>query len=232
MLNDYLSDLRLLEVLGLIMLGLTLLWITISGTSSLIQHWRRPKRPDAPAPLPADDREDFIRDQRPEEPDKREMPLPAPFQSEQTDDCAMPAVQTENSDEWPSMEQPQTTELVSVVAAPEDSSNLDSPPSETVVSEKQDVKPECVPVPDIRWRRSMTLPDYKKTFLVRVDYDLRASLYVSAPTKRKILEVLKKIGGERLTATSYVDNILRHHLEMFRDEINCIHQEQNYHNIV
>lgn len=59
----------------------------------------------------------------------------------------------------------------------------------------------------------------------------RASLYVSAPTKRKILEVLK-IGGERLTATSYVDNILRHHLEMFRDEINCIHQEQNYHNIV
>ena len=71
----------------------------------------------------------------------------------------------------------------SVVAAPEDSSNLDSPPSETVVSEKQDVKPECVPVPDIRRRRSMTLPDYKKTFLVRVDYDLRASLYVSAPTK-------------------------------------------------
>ena len=148
------------------------------------------------------------------------------------DDCAMPAVQTENSDGWPSMEQPQTTELVSVVAAPEDSSNLDSPPSDTVVSEKQDVKPKCVPVPDIRWRRSMTLPDYKKTFLVRVDYDLRASLYVSAPTKRKILEVLKKIGGERLTATSYVDNILRHHLEMFRDEINCIHQEQNYHNIV
>ena len=230
--NDYLSDLPLLEMLGLIMLGLTLLWTTISGISSLIQHWRRPKRPDAPAPLPANEREDFIRDRRREEPDRREMPLPAPFLSEQTDDCTMPAVQTENSDGWPSMEQPQTTELVSVVAAPEDSSNLDSPPSETVVSEKQDVKPECVPVPDIRWRRSMTLPDYKKTFLVRVDYDLRASLYVSAPTKRKILEVLKKIGGERLTATSYVDNILRHHLEMFRDEINCIHQEQNYHNIV
>ena len=120
----------------------------------------------------------------------------------------------------------------SVVAAPEDSSKPDSPPSGMVVSERQDVKPESAPVPDIRRRRSMTLPDYKKTFLARVDYDLRASLYVSAPTKRKILEVLKKIGGERLTATSYVDNILRHHLEMFRDEINRIHQEQNYHNII
>ena len=31
--------------------------------------------------------------------------------SEQPDDCAMPAVQTENSDGWPSMEQPQTTDL-------------------------------------------------------------------------------------------------------------------------
>ena len=82
----------------------------------------------------------------------------------------------------------------SVVAAPEDSSNPDSQSSETVVSERQDVKPERAHVPDIRRRRSMTLPDYKKTFLVRVDYDLRASLYVSAPTKRKILEVLKKIG--------------------------------------
>ena len=110
----------------------------------------------------------------------------------------------------------------SVVAISEDSSNPDSHPSE----------PESASVPDIRRRRSMTLPDYKKTFLVRVDYDLRASLYVSAPTKRKILEVLKKIGGERLTATSYVDNILRHHLEMFRDQINRIHQEQNYHNII
>ena len=86
MLNDYLSDLRLLKMLGLIMLGLTLLWITISGISSLIQHWRRPKRPDAPAPLPADDREDFIRDRKREEPNKREMPLPNPFLPLRSDD--------------------------------------------------------------------------------------------------------------------------------------------------
>lgn len=50
----------------------------------------------------------------------------------------------------------------SVVAAPEDSSNPNSQPSETVVSERQDVKPERAHVPDIRRRRSMTLPDCKK----------------------------------------------------------------------
>ena len=54
--------------------------------------------------------------------------------SEQTDDCAIPAVQMKNSDGWPLMEQPQTPKLAFVVAAPEDSSNPDSPPSETVVS--------------------------------------------------------------------------------------------------
>ena len=78
MLNDYLSDLHFWETLGLIMFGSILLWSIFSGISSLIQHWRRPERPDAPAPLPADDREDFIRDRKREEPNKREMPLPIP----------------------------------------------------------------------------------------------------------------------------------------------------------
>lgn len=194
MLNDYLSDLRLLEVLGLIMLGLTLLWITISGTSSLIQHWRRPKRPDAPAPLPADDREDFIRDQRPEEPDKREMPLPAPFQSEQTDDCAMPAMQTENSDEWPSMEQPQTTEPVS--------------------------------------GKKIVIPDFEQTYMTRHDIHVRSALYVSIDTKRKVLEVVKKIGSEYMTATSYVENIVRQHLELYKDDINRIYKQKGTKNLI
>ena len=177
--NDYLSDLRLLEMLGLIMLGLTLLWITISGISSLIQHWQRPKRPDAPTPLPADDREDFIRDQRQEEPDKREMPLPAPFLSEQTDDCAMPAVQTENSDEWPPMEQPQTTEPVS--------------------------------------GKKIVIPDFEQTYI---------------DTKRKVLEVVKKIGSEYMTATSYVENIVQQHLELYKNDINRIYKQKSTKNLI
>ena len=86
MLNDYLSDLHFWETLGLIMFGSILLWSIFSGISSLIQHWRRPERPDAPAPLPADDREDFIRDRKREEPNKREMPLPNPFLPLRSDD--------------------------------------------------------------------------------------------------------------------------------------------------
>lgn len=158
--NDYLSDLHFWEMLGLIMLGLTLLWITISGTSSLIQHWRRPKRPDAPAPLPADDREDFIRDRRREEPDKREMPLPAPFRP-------------------------------------------------------------------LRPNDDIVTGDFDRMFLQPRSIRARSALYVSSETKRKVLEVVRKVGDEHTTATSYVENILRHHLDLYKDEINRLYQERN-----
>ena len=158
--NDYLSDLHFWEMLGLIMLGLTLLWTTISGISSLIQHWRRPERPDAPAPLPADDREDFIRDRKREEPDKREMPLPNPFLPLRSDD-------------------------------------------------------------------DIVTGDFDRMFLQPRSIRARSALYVSSETKRKVLEVVRKVGDEHTTATSYVENILRHHLDLYKDEINRLYQERN-----
>ncbi len=85
---------------------------------------------------------------------------------------------------------------------------------------------------DSRRKRNKMIPDYERTFLVPTDYGNRASLYVSVSTKRKILEILKRIGGERLTATSFVDNILRHHIEVFRDEINRIDRARNSEDLV
>ena len=85
---------------------------------------------------------------------------------------------------------------------------------------------------DNRRRKSIVLPDYERTFLVPADYNIRASIYVSADTKRKILEIVKKIGSERLTATSFVDNILRHHIAVFRDDINRLYKARNHDTLV
>ena len=160
MLNSYLSDLHFWEVLGLIMLGSTLLWTIFSGISSLIQHWRRPEHPDAPAPLPADDREDLIRDRRREGPDKREVPLPNPFLSLRRDD-------------------------------------------------------------------DIVTGDFDRMFLQPRSIRARSTLYVSSETKRKVLEVVRKVGDQHTTATSYVENIIRHHLDLYKDEINRLYQERN-----
>jgi len=46
------------------------------------------------------------------------------------------------------------------------------------------------------------------------------------------MEVIKKIGNDNLTATDYVENIMRHHLNLYRDDINRIHREQNFKNLI
>ena len=78
----------------------------------------------------------------------------------------------------------------------------------------------------------MKVSDYERMFLTPVEYGIRATLYVNASTKRKILEILKRIGGERLSATSYVDNILQHHIETFRDDINRLDRKRNFEKLV
>ena len=160
MLNDYLSDLHFWETQGLIMFGSILLWSIFSGISSLIQQWRHPERPDTPAPRPADDRENFIRDRRRKEADKREMPLPAPFRPLRSDD-------------------------------------------------------------------DIVTGDFDRMFLQPRSIRTRSTLYVSSETKRKVLEVVHKVGNQHTTAISYVENIIRHHLDLYKDEINRLYQERN-----
>ncbi len=93
--------------------------------------------------------------------------------------------------------------------------------------------PEAASASELR-RRRMPLPDFEKTFLVSQDNTRtgRSSIYVSIHIKRMITEVVKKIGREHMTVTAYVDNILLHHLELYKDDINRIHKEQNSKNII
>ena len=63
--------------------------------------------------------------------------------------------------------------------------------------------------------------------MARTEIRFRAAIYVDAETKRKILDVVRKIGPDRMTATSYADNILRWHLETYREEINRLHNDRN-----
>ena len=76
-------------------------------------------------------------------------------------------------------------------------------------------------------RRRILLPDFERRFMARTEIRFRAAIYVDAETKRKILDVVRKIGPDRMTATAYADNILRWHLETYREEINRLHNDRN-----
>lgn len=135
---------------------------------------------------------------------------------------------------------PQTTDITREVAVPsevqEPEHEEEYPARSTAIKPAAEASaPENAAPgasPDSRRRRSIVLPDYERTFLVPADYDVRASLYVSAETKRTILEIVRKIGGRRLTATSFVDNILRHHIAVFRDDINRLYKARNQETLV
>ena len=51
-------------------------------------------------------------------------------------------------------------------------------------------------------------------------------------TKRRIAEVVHNLGGRRMSMTSYVENILRRHLALHRDEINRLHRKRRTRNIL
>lgn len=68
--------------------------------------------------------------------------------------------------------------------------------------------------------------------MTRHDIHVRSALYVSIDTKRKVLDVVKKIGSEYMTATSYVENIVRQHLELYKDDINRIYKQKSTKNLI
>ena len=69
-------------------------------------------------------------------------------------------------------------------------------------------------------------------YRTRHDIHVRSALYVSIDTKRKVLDVVKKIGSEYMTATSYVENIVRQHLELYKDDINRIYKQKSTKNLI
>lgn len=96
-----------------------------------------------------------------------------------------------------------------------------APPPETAASEA------CEPR-----RRRLRMPDYEQTFLCDHDVRHRSNLYASEEIKRKLLDVVQLLGRGNLSLTAYVDNILRHHLEFYREEINRLHKQRNSQNIL
>ena len=69
--------------------------------------------------------------------------------------------------------------------------------------------------------------DYQTRFFTRVDFTYRKPLYITASTHRKLMRIVHLLDDSKATMSSYVENILLDHLEMFHAEINTIYKENN-----
>lgn len=68
--------------------------------------------------------------------------------------------------------------------------------------------------------------EFERIFMTPLTIRARSAIYVSGATKQKILEIVRKVGGERMTVTSYAEHTLRQHLAQYKEEINRIYEER------
>lgn len=69
--------------------------------------------------------------------------------------------------------------------------------------------------------------DYDEHFFNRVDFTYRKPLYITANTHRRLMRIVHLMDSSKATISSYVENILCHHLEVFKDDIENIYRNNN-----
>jgi hypothetical protein len=69
--------------------------------------------------------------------------------------------------------------------------------------------------------------DYQSLFFNRIDFTNRKPLYITAVTHRRLMRIVHLMDESKATISSYVENIILNHLEMFKDEIDTIYHTNN-----
>ena len=95
---------------------------------------------------------------------------------------------------------------------------------ENVQQEVKEVAPEQRPPQPVKPR---PVSSCERLFLCEHVVKQRSAIYISSKTKEKLSDVVRRLGWSRISVTSFAENILAHHLELFRDEINRLHRQKN-----
>ena len=90
-----------------------------------------------------------------------------------------------------------------------------------------DIQTSTVKEPAGFRRKKIALPDFEHTFFAPVDCRNRSAIYVSAPTKRKVSAILRLLGDDTARLTALADNMLRFVMDIYRDELNYLHEKKN-----
>lgn len=105
-------------------------------------------------------------------------------------------------------------------------------PSGSVLDQAAPAETLTPSLPTPAQERDPTASGYEALFLHSCMVRERSALYVSAATKARLTDVVRRLGWNSLSLTSYVENILAHHLTLFRDEINRLYREKNNRDIL
>lgn len=97
---------------------------------------------------------------------------------------------------------------------------------------EQTEEPEAVTSPNeidkqsVRRKKNQNNIDYPAVFLCRYELKSRQGIYIEKETNETIKRIVHNIGSERLTVSGFIENVLKHHFELYKEEINNLYESK------
>lgn len=113
-----------------------------------------------------------------------------------------------------------TTNDISLTIQPVSNENEKTDESETVQPSNETEKQS------VRRKKYQTNIDYPMTFLSRYELKTRQGIYIEKETNETIKRIVHNIGSERLTVSGFIENVLKHHFELYKDDINNLYESK------
>ncbi|GHT33169.1 hypothetical protein AGMMS49574_18250 [Bacteroidia bacterium] len=68
-------------------------------------------------------------------------------------------------------------------------------------------------------QRKESLEEYRQTFLCIPKLEDRKPVFVSREVRDSLDEIARKLGGRRMSVSGFIENLARHHLELYHEDI-------------
>lgn len=92
-----------------------------------------------------------------------------------------------------------------------------SPDVSAIVSEEQNRTNTTVHISTKQ--KKATLAEYQRTFLRVPKIENRKPVFVSCEVRDRLDEIVRRLGGRRMSVSGLIENLARHHLETYGDDI-------------
>lgn len=99
------------------------------------------------------------------------------------------------------------------------------PLKKEVIADDEPIKPKDSSADSKRNKRSGNTEDYEELFLCRNEIRQRQGVYISQLVHQTIMQIVKQIAGNDVSVGGYIDNVLKHHLGKYKDEINSLYKQ-------
>ena len=70
-------------------------------------------------------------------------------------------------------------------------------------------------------QKKASFEEYKKLFLETPKIEDRKTVFISGVFRDKLDEVARKLGDRKMSVSGFIENLVRHHLEVYEEDLNA-----------